>query len=59
MNKLFCDSPIGKIEAPQWIANKIKNESNKELLKNLYSKDGFIDPFRFAEIQNRGLRINK
>ena len=43
------------IEAPEGIAEKILNESDEELLKNL-EQNGFIDPFRFAEAQNRGLK---
>ena len=56
--KLFCDSPIGKIEAPIGVAKTILNESDEELLKNLYS-EGFIDPFRFAEAQNRRLKTRR
>lgn len=54
--QLFCDSPIGKIKAPQGIAKIILNETNEELLKNLYSEGGFIDPFRFAECMKRRLK---
>ena len=53
--KLYCQSPIGRIEAPQGIADKIHNETDEELLNNL-EPNGFIDPFRFAECQRRGLK---
>jgi len=54
--KIFCESPIGMIEAPQGIADKIIKETDEELLKNLYSDIGFIDPFRYSEARRRGLK---
>jgi len=53
--KLYCASPIGRIEAPQGIADEIFKETDKELLQNMET-NGFIDPFRFAEAQRRGLK---
>lgn len=53
--KLFSESPIGRIEAPQWIAEEIFNETDKKLLKNM-EHNGFIDPFRYAEARRRGIK---
>ena len=53
--KIYAYSPIGLIEAPEQIAEIIRNESDKELLKNMESH-GFIDPFRFSEATRRNLK---
>ncbi len=52
---IYSISPIGMVEAPEGIAEKIRNESDKELLSSM-ELNGFIDPFRFTEAQNRGLK---
>ena len=53
--KIYSKSPIGLIEAPEHIGEKIRNETDTELLENLYFK-GFIDPFRYSEAKRRGIK---
>lgn len=54
--KIYCNSPIGKIEAPQEMANIIINETNEQLLTNI-EINGFIDPFRYEEARRRNLLL--
>jgi hypothetical protein len=58
MKKLYCESPIGLVEAPTGIAKQIFSETDEELLSKL-EVNGFIDPFRFAEAQRRGLKAKR
>lgn len=53
--KIYANSPIGLVEAPEGIAETIRNESDAELLKNMESTS-FIDPFRFSEAIRRNLK---
>jgi len=57
ITKLYANTPIGKIEIPQWETDKVFSLSNEELLEKAIAENNHfcISPATFAMIERRFL----
>lgn len=56
---LEAKTPIGRIQIPSWVENKLINLSNEELLQRAIkeNKDFCISPATYAMIEKRSLEM--